>query len=214
MLDKITDRYLPVISYFCEQHPDFILVGGTALALQKSRRISVDFDLFTMSEFEPEVLRRDLAAAHREITAGFDKIPALLLIGEQDDQLHFAVGKEGLKITLLKFPYKIESEKKYRHIPLATLESIFAMKLIAIRRRVDYKDYYDIATLLEKFDLRQARRFFNKLTAPEKIDFKIILKQLASVRLLDAGVEKSLRGAKLTRKQVVTRIENAIKAIV
>ncbi|MFH1546119.1 MAG: nucleotidyl transferase AbiEii/AbiGii toxin family protein [Patescibacteria group bacterium] len=214
MLDKLTARYLPVINYFCEQHPDFILVGGTALALQKSNRASIDFDLFTMGDFDAETLRDDLWRAHHEIADGILKTPELRLIGAQPDQMHFAVGKKGLKITLLKFPHKIESKKKYEQIPLATLESIFAMKLLALFSRVDYKDFYDIATLLDEFSLSEGVKFFQKMIAAKPIDPKIVLGKLAGVSLLDKGVEKSLRGAKMSRKKIVEKIEQALKELV
>ena len=40
--------------------PDFVLYGGTGLALQLGHRISEDFDFFSSSGFDPELLRSRL----------------------------------------------------------------------------------------------------------------------------------------------------------
>ena len=40
--------------------PDFVLYGGTALALRLGHRYSEDFDFFSNHEFVPDVLRRDI----------------------------------------------------------------------------------------------------------------------------------------------------------
>ena len=41
---------------------DFVLVGGTALALQIGHRKSVDLDFFTLNTFNPEQLLADLSS--------------------------------------------------------------------------------------------------------------------------------------------------------
>src|SRR5450631_3629912 len=40
-----------------EKLQDFLLVGGTALALQSGHRISIDIDLFTNKEFDAKALQ-------------------------------------------------------------------------------------------------------------------------------------------------------------
>src|SRR6266700_1470243 len=39
---------------------DFVLYGGTAIALHLGHRASVDFDFFSLKEFDPSVLSRSI----------------------------------------------------------------------------------------------------------------------------------------------------------
>lgn len=210
MLDKATKHYLPVIDYFCNQHPEFVLVGDTALALQKKHRTSVDFDLFTSGDFDAEQIRLDFYAAHRDIASKFTSTPELRLTGKQTDQIHFLVAGT-INVTLLRYHYPIKSTKKQDRIKLATLSAIFAMKLFAILQRVDYKDFYDIAILLKTFTLKQGLGFFNKMIQPEAIDPKLIIAHLAQIRTLVTGAEQSILNAQINRREVASRIEKAIK---
>ena len=56
--EAVNDNLLELIYELQKQEilSDFLLVGGTALALQLGHRRSVDIDLFSQTPFEPPIL--------------------------------------------------------------------------------------------------------------------------------------------------------------
>ena len=61
----------------------FSLVGGTALALHIGHRISVDIDLFTLDDFDPDKLFSNLSADFKAIKI-LTKIKNSLLVEFND----------------------------------------------------------------------------------------------------------------------------------
>ena len=59
ILTKEQKELLPLIKLFKK---DFGLVGGTAIALHIGHRESIDFDLFSLSEFENHKIRAKIKA--------------------------------------------------------------------------------------------------------------------------------------------------------
>jgi hypothetical protein len=213
MLADATKKYWPVIDYFCRLQPDFILVGGTALALRLKHRVSFDFDLFTFKKLEPEKILQDFFAAHRDVACDPMRAPQLAVVAMEENQIHLAVEPDGIKVTLLKYPYRIRMDKKIGQMKIAHLEDIFAMKLYALLKRIEYKDFYDLAFLVKKFGLRRGLRFLNQMIAPVKIDSKVILAQLGQVRDLVAGCEETILQAKMPRQTVEEILEKEILAV-
>ncbi len=115
---------------------DFVLVGGTALALQIGHRISIDFDLFTDKAFDEQVLADYLRKSYQ---FEMDFISANTLKGEI----------EGIQIDCIAHQYPwIEKTATNENIRLASLYDIAAMKLNAIAgSRTRLKDFIDIAFL-------------------------------------------------------------------
>ncbi|MFH1375858.1 MAG: nucleotidyl transferase AbiEii/AbiGii toxin family protein [Patescibacteria group bacterium] len=216
MISNTIEEYFPVIDRFCELHPDFILVGGTALALQIQHRVSFDFDLFTNGKFDTDFLATELSRAHSEIFSG-NILPTLELtpVAEADDQIHFAVRnprsvEAGTKVTLFKFEFPISTVKKKGNVPLASPESIFAMKLFAILKRVEYKDFYDLAFLIKKFSLKKGISLLDKLTAPKRENHKLVLAQLDQINSLVEDAEKQIVEPKISRTEVTRLINKGI----
>ena len=86
-------KLLPLIGKFSS---NFGLVGGTAIALHIGHRESVDFDLFTASEFDPSKIKR-------KITDGFNV--EKVFVNEADE---YTVLINGVKITFLRYAFRIE----------------------------------------------------------------------------------------------------------
>lgn len=116
----------------------FVLGGGTALALQLNHRKSFDFDFFSLSKIQKnliEKLSQTISIANISIDSG--------------DELTFFTIDE-IKVTFLSYPYK--------HVfPLVRLENglnLFSVKDIAIQkaytigRRGEYRDYFDLFIIL------------------------------------------------------------------
>ena len=112
---------------------DFVLAGGTALALQIGHRLSVDLDFFAEESFSTEVLYQEL------VGAGFD--PAVFQ--EERDTLTVSINET--KISFSKYPYYfLEKIRSWKKIPVAGVVDIAAMKLVAIAQRGAKRDFVDL----------------------------------------------------------------------
>jgi len=123
---------------------DFVLVGGTALALQIGHRISVDIDLFSMGGFN----ENDLADHLRfEYQFELDFISKNTVKGE----IH------GIQLDCIAHPYPwIKPLILKGDIRLASYDDIAAMKLNAIAGNGSrVKDFIDIAFLSGKIPFSQ-----------------------------------------------------------
>jgi hypothetical protein len=119
----------------------FVLVGGTALALQIGHRKSIDLDLFSLSDFDTDVLydklQRDYHVELKVQTKGS-------IIAEI----------EGIKVDFIRFKYTFAHPLQVEEgIRMLSIHDIAPMKLDAITGRGNKKDFYDLYFLLEYFDL-------------------------------------------------------------
>jgi hypothetical protein len=123
---------------------DFVLVGGTALALRLGHRISVDVDLFTKFPFNAAQLSEYLQS---EYIFSPDFIAENTLKGEIDDVV----------IDCIAHQYKwIEEPAPHNGIRLAGLKDIAAMKLNAIiGNGTRLKDFIDLAYLSTELSLNK-----------------------------------------------------------
>jgi predicted nucleotidyltransferase component of viral defense system len=130
---------------------DFALAGGTALALHKGHRISVDLDFFTTQSFDAEALERDL----RSVLA-----PRVLQQqGIARNTLSLSI--DGVKSDLIRYDYPLLAPlQTVETIRLYSLSDIAAMKLSAIAGRGAKKDFYDLDCLLDDFSPLELLAFF------------------------------------------------------
>ena len=122
---------------------DFVLYGGTALALRLGHRISVDFDFFSSSPFQPEELVRSLPfATGAEILQS--SANALTILVDR--------GAAPVKVSFfgnLGFGQMEEPEiTNDNGLMIASVIDIMASKLKTILQRSEAKDYIDIAEIL------------------------------------------------------------------
>jgi predicted nucleotidyltransferase component of viral defense system len=133
---------------------DFVLGGGTALALHLGHRISIDLDFFTRTVFDSnekfECLRSSYAISNCERT-----VNSLSLL--------MTIGTEAIKIDLLRHNYSLlRPIQVLNDFRIFALEDIGAMKLNAIANRGAKKDFYDIHALLKCFSLPELLTFFQQ----------------------------------------------------
>ncbi|GGB01576.1 nucleotidyl transferase AbiEii/AbiGii toxin family protein [Puia dinghuensis] len=123
---------------------DFILVGGTALALQLGHRKSVDIDLFTHKDFDSQKLGEHIRTAYGAEVSHILKNGIFSLIG-------------GIKTDMIAHQYKmLNPPVEIDGIRMASLEDIGAMKLHAIvNSGKRAKDFADMYYLLEHMNLTQ-----------------------------------------------------------
>ena len=121
---------------------DFHLVGGTALALQKGHRFSIDLDLFTPFSFDNNLLVEALKQSFESF-----------ILKSESKQMIFAE-IENVKVDLVKMSYPIlYPTHKNENIRMLNINDIAPMKLKAIVQRGSKKDFFDIYYILQEMGL-------------------------------------------------------------
>ena len=137
ILTEQQTKLLPLIGKFSK---DFGLVGGTAISLHTGHRESIDFDLFTVNEFNLEKIKR-------KITDDFNI--EKIFVSEEDE---YTLLVNGVKITFLHYPFNIEFKNNLDNvIKVADLLTLAAMKAYALGRRAKWKDYVDMYFIFKNF---------------------------------------------------------------
>lgn len=134
-------KLLPLISQFGR---DFYLVGGTALALQYGHRQSIDFDLFTPSEFDNARIRKVILRQHKINTVHIESVGEYTLV------------VDGIKMTFYQYEFPVEHQIVLDEvISMPDDLTIAAMKAFAIGNRNKWKDYVDLYYLLQRHSLAE-----------------------------------------------------------
>ncbi len=135
ILTKEQSELLPLIKEFSK---NFILVGGTAIALHIGHRQSIDFDLFTTDDFDNGKIKRKIARFYK-IDKTYISAP-----GE------YTILINGVKITFFQHPYRIKSAARLnKTIKLPDLLTLAAMKAFTLSFRGKWKDYVDLYFILK-----------------------------------------------------------------
>ena len=125
---------MPLIAQF---RREYVLVGGTAIALQMGHRRSVDFDMFKYSALNH---KRNL---DKIVGSGF-KANVTRRVSEQMNLI-----VNGVKITFFQYPFQIYADVKLADaFRMPSLMTLAAMKAYALGRRSKWKDYVDLHLLL------------------------------------------------------------------
>jgi hypothetical protein len=127
---------------------DFVLYGGTALALQLGHRVSEDFDFFSSAGFDPDRLRSRLP-----FFQDLDPIDPNAWVQHKRDTLEAYVDRGGLvKLAFfggLNTLGRIEDPRRAARsrVQVASLVDLAGMKMRVIQVRGNWKDYVDLHTL-------------------------------------------------------------------
>ena len=128
----------------------FVLVGGTALALQLGNRKSIDLDLFSNTDFASNDLLTSLLKDYQIVVN--NQLPQTLITTIND-----------VKVDFIKFHYPfIRPFLVLENIRMASLEDIAAMKLDAITGRGSKKDFYDLFFLLQHYSIDELFSFYTE----------------------------------------------------
>jgi len=129
---------------------DFVLVGGTALALQIGHRNSIDLDFFANKEIDEEKFLQELQKfGNAEKVAGSKNI--------------LICSVNGIKVDFVNHIYPFLDDVCFvENIRMASKKDISAMKLNAIEGRGTKKDFIDLNFLLSDFTLSQMIGFYNE----------------------------------------------------
>ena len=127
---------------------DFVLYGGTALALQLGHRVSEDFDFFSSASFDPDRL-----CARLPFFRELDQADPGAWVQRKRDTLEAFVDRGGpVKLAFfggLDTLGRIEDPRRARgsRVQVASLVDLAGMKMRVIQVRGSWKDYVDLHTL-------------------------------------------------------------------
>lgn len=148
---------------------DFVLGGGTALSLQIAHRLSFDFDFFS----EKALTKNLLETASKSLSIEN-------IVVDTTSELTFFT-KADIKITFLHYPFKEFFKDKliFDGLALFSVEQIAYQKAYTVGRRGEYRDYFDLYSIL----INGYIPFSNLISQTKKIyesvfDEKMFLQQL------------------------------------
>ncbi|MFZ1292540.1 MAG: nucleotidyl transferase AbiEii/AbiGii toxin family protein [Melioribacteraceae bacterium] len=190
---------LPVLKYFSKE---YLLVGGTAIALYLGHRESIDFDLFSLERIKRINVKNYLSGkSYKDYK----------LLKEEEDQLHFIIN--GVKLTFFQFPFILEKQNTFDGvIGMPDLITLAAMKALALGGRGKWKDYVDLYFLLKyHFNLNDI------ITQAEKIfgasfNDKLFREQLAYFEDIDYSEDVIYRTRQVEKEEIIDfLIEKALE---
>lgn len=133
-----------------EELNSFYLVGGTALALRIGHRKSIDIDMFANSDFNAS-----------DISFIIEKNFETDNIETGKNLVRCFISTVKLEFIAHQYPL-IEPIEEIQTIRIASLKDLCAFKLNAIVNRGAKKDFWDIALMLNLFDLDQILKFYSE----------------------------------------------------
>lgn len=137
ILDKTRTALLAKLIPYTEE---FVLSGGTALSLQLGHRKSFDFDFFSQTKIPAKLLEK----------ISSDIAIKTVSIDSQDELTFF--DKDMIKVTFLQYPFAAIYEPLTldNNLRIFPVEEIAIQKAYTIGRRGEYRDYFDLYTILQK----------------------------------------------------------------
>ena len=127
---------------------DYLLVGGTSLALQIGHRNSIDIDLFGNCEIDEEFFTRTL-----------NEFGTFEVFKKSKNILITSIN--GVKVDFVNYKYPLLRDYiVIDGIRMASKQDIAAMKINAIAGRGSKKDFIDLYFLLNDFSLAEIIDFY------------------------------------------------------
>ncbi len=141
LLDRARDVLIKLIQHAYMKN--FVLVGGSALALHLCHRLSEDLDFFTYKDtFDVNKIRNIVNAfKYKEI------------VNISDEQID--VFLQGVRVTFFNARWKFLEPERITTLNVASLKQIAIMKTNVLFLRAKYRDYYDLYFLSNIFSLRE-----------------------------------------------------------
>lgn len=141
-LDVLPAPQQRVWDELAETPSDFVLYGGTALALRLGHRTSEDFDFFSSRPFTPDVLQRAIPyLSGGEISQS--GVNTLTVIVDRNGPVKVSFFG-GLKLNRVQDPDLVPDR-----IRVASLLDVAATKMVTIQQRAQARDYLDVLALAD-----------------------------------------------------------------
>lgn len=154
---------------------DFYLAGGTALALYRGHRRSVDLDFFSAKTFDED-----------QLIASLQDIPDLAVVFKSPQTIYLHVA--GTKISLIGYNYPLLFPfAEFQGVTVADLRDIACMKLSALASRGSRRDFVDLYVAARQYGLAQIIELFQQKFARANYNLLHVRKSL--VYFVDAEKE-------------------------
>jgi Nucleotidyl transferase AbiEii toxin, Type IV TA system len=121
---------------------DFVLYGGTAVALHLGHRASIDFDFFALTSFDPDRLYRSLPFLTGAEVLQKAACTLTCLVDRQGEIRVSFFGVPGL--GRVREPVVCSDNE----LPIASLIDLAGMKAAVVQKRAEAKDYLDLDAML------------------------------------------------------------------
>lgn len=160
----------------------YTLCGGTALAMQLGHRMSEDLDFMMWRISKNEKPEVDWPTIEKEIQEKIGEIEHRDILGF--DQVTFVI--KGVKLSFfVSNNYSPVNERIpfQGNIFMADVPAILAMKMEVMLRRLKYRDYYDIYSIVKAgYSLREGMDTAIKYSG-HKLNTKSLMIMLSSSRI-------------------------------
>lgn len=213
MRKGLTDKIDAIIEKVAtmESIKPYILAGGTALAMHIGHRKSEDLDFMMWRKSKNEKPEVNWTAIEKELTHKIGAVESFNMLGF--DQVEFVVA--GVKFSFYvsnNYSPVAEPISYLGNIRLADIESIMAMKLEVMLRRMKMRDYYDIyAILKEGYDISKGIEAALKLSQ-HKLTTKNIVMMLLSDRFMsDENFEQLEPKYRVSKEEIRSYILGKLK---
>jgi hypothetical protein len=123
---------------------EFVLYGGTAIALHLGHRASVDFDFFSFTPFDPDRLTRSLPFLQERVNTLQKSSNTLTVVVDRNGPVKlsfFAVPELG-RVCEAVITADI-------HLQVADLPDLAGAKASVVQKRAEAKDYLDLDALFQ-----------------------------------------------------------------
>ena len=198
----------------------FRLAGGTALALYRGHRVSVDLDLFAEYSFSTRSLVLSMTQAFPDFVI------------DQVQSYGISAHWQTTKIDMFYMGSFLYPAQLVEGVRLADVRDIAAMKLECILSRKERKDFHDIAELLQeapldvwmaefqkKYPYYQTRTVIDHLLASSEADASLVPQILNSVawdqakERIQTAVKIFLLAIKERKKQLANQREKNLTSL-
>jgi len=160
-LTEKTESVFRVISTYPELD-QYYLVGGTALAIRSSFRLSEDLYIFFYNQFPGrKTVLPHLDGILKKLSQDFEKVEYV----DSDKKYYAQLIVEDVKVELFsenRF-HRSTSFDRIGKIRLPSEGSLLGMKIIALHLRETWRDIYDLYALRQKYDANQFFENYSKI---------------------------------------------------
>jgi len=145
----------------------FVLIGGTAIAVQLGHRSSVDFDFVSIEEFDPDVLLLELPLL-RDCKTLQKAASTLTCLVEREAPIQISFFATP-SIHLIAAPLVSAATG----VRIASLLDLAGMKAAVVQKRAEAKDYLDLDAIIHRGGidlptaLAAARSLYGRAFRPE-----------------------------------------------
>ena len=180
---------------------NFVLVGGSALALHIKHRKSEDLDFFTYDRNKFDI---------KKIEALLKDFREFQIVNISDEQVDCII--DGVKVTFFDAKWGFLKPKSVKRFNLANLEQLAIMKTNVLFLRAKYRDYYDMYFLAKKFGIKKIYELAKDTL--EGINFKLFAAALVYVDdIEDENIDYLEPECKISLKEIKEYFEEELKKI-